>query len=91
MPARGVIVVKLSSTLYAVPFYQALSYQRSTGVRVGRSFQGSGLPYQPMKKVLGVSERPRGNPSVTVSRRIRRVRPQPAAGRFFSLPLRTCG
>jgi GNAT superfamily N-acetyltransferase len=50
--ARGVIVVKLSSTLYAVPFYQALSYQRSTGVRVGRSFQGSGFPYQPMKKVL---------------------------------------
>jgi len=50
--ARGVTVVKLSSTLYAVPFYQALSYKRSTGVRTGRSFQGSGLPYQPMKKVL---------------------------------------
>ena len=50
--ARGATVVKLSSTLYAVPFYQALAYKRSTGVRTGRSFQGSGLPYQPMKKTL---------------------------------------
>ena len=50
--AQGVTVVKLSSTLHAVPFYQALSYKRSTGVRTGRSFQGSGLPYQPMKKTL---------------------------------------
>jgi len=50
--ARGITVVGLSSTLYAVPFYQALAYKRSTGVRTGRSFQGSGLPYQPMKKTL---------------------------------------
>jgi len=50
--ARGFTVVKLSSTLYAVPFYQALAYKRSTGVRTGRSLQGSGLPYQPMKKTL---------------------------------------
>jgi GNAT superfamily N-acetyltransferase len=49
---RNVAVVKLASTLYALPFYQALGYQRSTGVRTGRSFQGSGLPYQPMKKTL---------------------------------------
>jgi putative acetyltransferase len=51
--ARGVTVVKLSATLYAVSFYQAMGYRRSTGVRVGRSFQGDGLPYQPMRKVLG--------------------------------------
>lgn len=51
--ARGVTVVKLSSTLHAVPFYQAMGYRRSTGVRTGRSFQGSGLPYQPMRKTLG--------------------------------------
>jgi GNAT superfamily N-acetyltransferase len=50
--ARGVAVVKVASTLYAVPFYQALAYTRSTGVRTMRSFQSSGLPYQPMKKTL---------------------------------------
>ena len=50
--APGVTVVKVASTLYAVPFYQALAYKRSTGVRTGRSFQGSGLAYQPMKKAL---------------------------------------
>ncbi len=50
--AREVAVVVVASTQYAVPFYQALAYKRSTGVRTGRSFQGSGLPYQPMKKAL---------------------------------------
>jgi GNAT superfamily N-acetyltransferase len=50
--ARNVAVVKVASTLYAVPFYQALGYKRSTGVRTMRSFQSSGLPYQPMKKAL---------------------------------------
>ena len=50
--ARNVAVVKVASTLYAVPFYQALAYKRSTGVRTMRSFQGSGLPYQPMHKAL---------------------------------------
>jgi len=50
--ARGVAVVKVASTLYAVRFYQAMGYRRSTGVRIGRSFQGSGFPYQPMKRVL---------------------------------------
>jgi len=50
---QGVTRIKLASTLYALPFYEALGYQRSTGVRTGRSFQGSGLPYQPMKKILG--------------------------------------
>jgi GNAT superfamily N-acetyltransferase len=50
--ARDVAVVKVASTLYAVPFYQALAYKRSTGVRTMRSFQSSGLPYQPMKKAI---------------------------------------
>ena len=35
-----------------MPFCEALAYKRSTGVRTMRSFQGSGLPYQPMKKTL---------------------------------------
>ena len=50
--ARNAAVIKLASTLYAVPFYQALGYQRSTGARTGRSFQAGGLAYQPMKKRL---------------------------------------
>lgn len=48
----GVTALKVASTLYAVPFYRALGYRRSTGTRTGRSFQGGGLPYQPMRKTL---------------------------------------
>jgi len=44
--------IKLMATLYAVPFYQAVGYKRTTGVRKMRSFDGEGLQYQPMKKVL---------------------------------------
>lgn len=51
-PAGGATVIKVASTLYAVPFYRTLGYRRSTGLRTGRSFQGSGLPYQPMRKTL---------------------------------------
>jgi len=50
--AGGVTAIKVASTLYAVPFYRALGYRRSTGVRTGCSFQGGGLPYQPMRKTL---------------------------------------
>ena len=50
--ARGVDVFKLSATLQAVPFYLAMGYQRSTGVRTMASFGESGLAYQPMKKTL---------------------------------------
>lgn len=49
---RGVRVVRVAATLYAVPFYLALGYVRSTGVRSGWSFEGRGLPIQPMRKVL---------------------------------------
>lgn len=55
--ARGVTVIKLASTLYAVPFYQALGYKRTTGVRTMHSFSGSGLAYQPMKKILPDTKR----------------------------------
>ncbi len=50
--AHGVTAIKLASTLYAVPFYQALGYKRSTGPRRMHSFDGHGLAYQPMKKIL---------------------------------------
>jgi GNAT superfamily N-acetyltransferase len=49
---QGVAVIRVAATLYAVPFYLALGYKRSTGVRSGWSFEGRGLRYQPMKKIL---------------------------------------
>jgi GNAT superfamily N-acetyltransferase len=49
---RRVRVFKLLATLHAVPFYLAMGYRRSTGVRAIDSFEGQGLPSQPMKKVL---------------------------------------
>ena len=45
-------VIRVAATLYAVPFYAKLGYKKSTGVRIGWSFDGYGLPYQPMKKIL---------------------------------------
>jgi len=50
--SRGAKVISLAATLYAVPFYQAVGYKKSTGIRNGRSFDGRGLRYQSMKKVL---------------------------------------
>jgi len=49
---RGTRVIRVAATLYALPFYLAMGYKRSTGVRSGRSFEGRGLPFQPMRKVL---------------------------------------
>ncbi|MFO7698807.1 MAG: GNAT family N-acetyltransferase [Anaerolineae bacterium] len=49
---QGVTVIRVAATVYGVPFYTALGYQRSTGMRQGTSFEGRGLPIQPMKKVL---------------------------------------
>ncbi len=48
----GSWVIRLAATLYAIPFYQAMGYRKSSGIRNGWSFEGSGLKYQPMKKVL---------------------------------------
>ena len=49
---QGGTVIKVAATLYAVPFYLEMGYRRTTGVRAYRGFGGSGLVYQPMKKVL---------------------------------------
>lgn len=49
---RGATVFKLLATLYAVPFYLEMGYRRSTGVCSIHSFEGRGLPSQPMKKIL---------------------------------------
>ena len=50
--AQGVSVIRVSSTLYAAPFYRKMGYQKSTGLRSAWSFEGHGIPVQPMKKVL---------------------------------------
>ena len=49
---EGAVEIKVQATVYAVPFYSAMGYKRTTGIRRMRSFEGEGLPYQPMKKVL---------------------------------------
>ncbi len=53
---QGATVIRLLATLYAIPFYAALGYKRSTGVRTGTSFQGTGFKYQPMRKILRESK-----------------------------------
>lgn len=50
--AQGSRKIILMSTLFAVPFYQAMGYKKSTGIRSMHSFDGEGLQYQPMKKTL---------------------------------------
>lgn len=49
---EGAAFIKVQATLYAVPFYLASGYKKTTGIRKMRSFDGPGLPYQPMKKIL---------------------------------------
>jgi GNAT superfamily N-acetyltransferase len=49
---QGMGLIRVASSLYAVPFYLAMGYKRSTGVRFGWSFGGTGLKIQPMRKVL---------------------------------------
>jgi GNAT superfamily N-acetyltransferase len=53
--AMGGEVIRLASTLYAVPFYQKLGYKKSTGVRTGWSFAGENFKWQPMKKSLAAT------------------------------------
>ena len=49
---QGVAVIRVAATTFAIPFYAALGYRKSTGLRAGRSFEGRGLWYQPMRKTL---------------------------------------
>lgn len=53
---RGSKVICLAATLYAVPFYEAVGYKKSTGIRNCWSFGGKGMKYQPMKKQLVPSQ-----------------------------------
>jgi GNAT superfamily N-acetyltransferase len=47
--------VKVAATLYAIPFYTRMGYKKTTGIRPAWSFEGTGLVYQPMKKVLNAA------------------------------------
>jgi GNAT superfamily N-acetyltransferase len=49
---RGCKQIKVASTQYAIPFYTRMGYKKTTGIRPGWSFGGSGLLYQPMKKMI---------------------------------------
>lgn len=44
---KGLQVIRLNSTLYALPFYEALGFRKTTGLR-----RKGGLVYQPMKKII---------------------------------------
>ena len=45
-------VIRVASSLYAVPFSENMGYKKSTGFRSSWSFDGYGLPIQPMKNGL---------------------------------------
>ena len=49
---RGGGIIKVASSLYAVPFYRKMGYKKSTGVRKSWSFEGYGFPIQPMRKTI---------------------------------------
>jgi len=51
---QGDKLIKVASTLSAVPFYTKLGFKKTTGIRPAWSFGGTGLLYQPMKKLLPI-------------------------------------
>ncbi len=68
--------IRVAATPYAVPFYLAVGYKRSTGARRMKVFDGTDYLYQPMKKTL-LAKQPGGGrgpePAVcTGARRARR-------------------
>ena len=49
---QGVSLIEVAATLYAVPFYKKMGYEESGEIKTSWSFDGYGLPHQPMKKQL---------------------------------------
>jgi GNAT superfamily N-acetyltransferase len=47
---QGSTMIGLRASLYAIPFYTRLGYKKTTGVRSGPCFDGTGFKYQPMRK-----------------------------------------
>ena len=50
--ALGVTWIRVASTLEAVPFYTAVGFKKTTGVRPCPTFDGTDLRIRPMKKLL---------------------------------------
>jgi len=50
--AQGVTWIRVAATLFAVPFYTAMGFKKSTGIRPCPTFDGTDLKMQPMKKLL---------------------------------------
>ncbi len=50
--SQGITWIRVAATLFAVPFYQALGYKKTTGARPCHTFDGTDLVQQPMRKVL---------------------------------------
>lgn len=50
--SQGSEVIRLTATLFAVPFYVKMGYKKSTGARPWRAYGGEGMIVQPMKKRL---------------------------------------
>ncbi|MDD4903425.1 MAG: GNAT family N-acetyltransferase [Candidatus Bipolaricaulis sp.] len=59
--------IYVSATPFAVSFYLAVGYRKSTGARRMRVFDGAGYEYQPMKKVLSAPLPRRGVPTAAAS------------------------
>ncbi|MFC2079214.1 GNAT family N-acetyltransferase [Candidatus Bipolaricaulota bacterium] len=55
---QGVEWIRVAATIFAIPFYQSMGYKKTTGIRPCKSFDGTDLTYQPMKK--GLAELPYG-------------------------------
>ena len=49
---RNVSVIQVAATLYAVNFYAKLGYRKIGEILTTKSFDGDGLPYQPMEKTI---------------------------------------
>jgi GNAT superfamily N-acetyltransferase len=47
---QGSTDIRVSSSLYAIRFYTRLGYKKTTSVRSGPCFDGTGFEYQPMRK-----------------------------------------
>jgi len=49
---QGVGLIEVAATLFAVPFYSKMGYEKSGDIKTSWSFDGYGLQHQPMKKIL---------------------------------------
>ncbi len=48
--AQGITWIRVASSLFAVSFYQAMGYKKTTGIRPCPTFDGTDFKQQPMRK-----------------------------------------